>query len=272
MDLVVGDLLRGAEGIQGRTLRLPSGQVATFARASAGAGVDANGAAYDAAPHRPAVSITSGRSGIPIRPADAPRAVETLTIAHPGPIVPHTGYIRFVDRGAAAADGRLIHWGDAADADPRLVVLSTSNRFAVTYDPSTPTSSQMEVGSTPSAGDLVQIWWHLFSDGSVLIRQAVNDGVVVSATASPSNATPPPQAASGQFIYVGGRSASSVGGIELQVVRLHPDPEVSFGIMQGGSGLVVPPSLETQLVVDLLSQDPAVVGFVEVDGWLEATE
>lgn len=270
VDLVVADLLGGPEGIQGRTLRLPTGQVATFARASAGAGVDSAGESYDAAPHRPAVSVTSGRAGIPIRPADAPRAVESLTIEHPGRIVAHSGYMRFVDRGAGGtASSRYLQWGNATV--PRLIVSRATAGPAVNWEG----GGGGQVNSTASvhqtSGQLVEFWWWLSATGTVRLSYRYDGGTLVELAES-GTADAPPRTPAAPNISIGHISGGGVGGIEVQVARIHPDPEASVGLLQAGSGLLVPEDDVGALVVELLSRDPGLIAFEEVDGWLEATE
>jgi hypothetical protein len=265
VDLVVADLMARPDGMQGRTLRLPTGQTATFARTSTATATDSAAATYTVAPHYPGVQVTSGRAGILVRPASSPRTVESLVISHPGRIVAHTGYLRFIERGTSGVtSGRLFHWGNTANGNPRVLVYAASTRYTVAFNPGTQTLSQMGVGTTPTVGDLVEIWWHLHTNGSVQIRQRLNGGAVVDASQSAANAAPPPATPLANEMWLGTRGTSDVGNAEFQVLRIHPDPEASLGLMQAGSGLVVPGSGTSPLVVDLLSQDPDLHALVEV--------
>lgn len=239
VDLVVGDLLRSPDGIQGRTLRLPTGQVGTFSRASAGAGVDSAGASYDAPDHYPAISVSSDRGGIPLRPASGPRALETLVVDHPGRIVPHSGYLRFVDRGAGGlSNSRYMQWGDA---NPRLVILRGSGGPAANW--STVDSNVQSTGlSHPASGVLVQLWWRLRTTGRVqVIYQHGSDAVVEATESSPG--VIPPQVPSDPVITLGGGPGGTfVGGIDLEAFRIHADPEASLDVLRGGSGISTLPS------------------------------
>lgn len=269
VDLVVGDLASDPAGIQGRTLRLPTGQLATFARASAGSGVDAKGNSYDAPNHYPALSIAAGRAGIPLRPADSPRAVETLSIEYAGRIVPHTGYIRFVDRGAGAtASARYLQWGNAST--PRLIVLRGASGPTVNWDGGSGQQTSVSLGNA-TAGTLVQIWWRLTAAGTVSISHQYGASALAEAAASSAGDLPPSTPASLVMTVGGGPGDANAGGIDLEVLRIHPEDDASLGYMQVGSGLD-----PTEAHATLPPFDPdglPIVGLVQVgDGIYEIAE
>jgi len=234
VDLVVADLLARTDGMQGRTLRLPTGQTATFARTSTATATDSVAATYTVAPHYPAVQVTSGRAGLLIRPADSPRTVESLSVAYPGSIPPHTGYVRFVDRGAGAVtDARYVQWGTTGN---RLIVLRASAGPAVDYDGGS--GQQASTGTAhQSSGDLVQLWWRLRSTGTVQLWYQYGAGAVVQRPESAASTVPPVSPASAVITVGSGPTTDTVGGLEVQVLRIHPDPAASLDFMHAGTGL-----------------------------------
>lgn len=235
LELVVSDLVGSSAGIQGRTLTLPTGQLATFARASAGAGADGAGDPYDAPPHHTALQVTADRVGILLRPEDAPRAVETLSAAYVGRIVPHSGYLRYVDRGAAAvADARYLQWGSADS--PRLILLRGSSGPEVSWSAGVGTVSSQPAGHA-SAGQLVELHWRLTAAGEVQVSRRYASGSWVAGPLSSAGLVPPQNPAQPVITIGGGPGAANVGGIELQALRIHPDPDRSVDRLSAGTGL-----------------------------------
>lgn len=207
-----------------------TGHSGTFVRASAGTAVDSNGVTYTAGQYVPCWQWTGGVPGLLIRPADAPRTVESLTYTVPGPIVAHSGYIRFVDRGAAAvADARYLSWG------------TTGNRLAIARATNGPTANWnggsgqvFSIGTAhPTSGQLVELFWWLSATGTVRLSYRYDEGTLVERPESGSS-TAPPVTPSASTVSIGHVSAGSVGGIEVQRALLWPDPEATVAELEAG--------------------------------------
>lgn len=228
-----GTLFR-PDGVQGRNIRVETGQVAAFARASAADGVDSAGGSYSVPAQRPAWSQAVGRpeTGLPIRPADSPRAVETLSAPFLPPIAAHSGYVRFTDRGwAATVNARALVWGDASSTStPRVRLYRTGSAVTVAVLSG---SDVLQTGASVPGGaiipaDLVEVWWSLVAGATLEVSVSINGAPEVFAPGSTVPAMSLPFAASAPELHLGGRAAQNVGGMELHRAVIWPDPDATM--------------------------------------------
>ena len=113
-----------------------------------------------------------------------------------------TVYVKFVERGAAAAStglGLLRIGSGTAAADPRLVIREGSGVYRAEYDDGT-TDAGSALAAAPSIGDTVELLVTLTGAGVVQIHQSINGAAKTSATAATGGGLPP--AWSGARLYL----------------------------------------------------------------------
>jgi len=143
----------------------------------------------------------------PIVTTTAPvtRAADVLTFPWPHAPQAMTGYLRFVELGAAAMTGAsrvLLQIGTGTTA-PRLFVgaISADTTYRVSFS-TTASSTTSVLPSAPPIGARVELLWRLYADGSVQIEQSIDGGAPV--VAARSSAIGLPAAWSGQVMRLSG--------------------------------------------------------------------
>lgn len=232
VDLVVSDIV-ATPAMQGRIWRIPPVE-ARYERDSTAEAQDSRGESYVVGPHGPALQVTAGRVGVLLRPAEGPRAVETLTLGDLGAIVPHSGYCRYVDRGAGSASGSvLLHWG--GDTGPRMALVRGSDGLRAVWS-GDPDDVASEVAGHAAPGAWVEVVWRLSAAGRVRVSRRYDGGAWVEGALSDEGLTVPRVPDGYEITVGGGPEGVGTGGIELQALRIDADPAVAVDHLIGGTG------------------------------------
>lgn len=211
------------------TLNTLTGHSATFVRASAATATDSAGVTYTAGQYVPCWQVSSGAPGLLIRPADAPRTVESLTYTVASRIIAHSGYLRFIDRGAGAtADARYLQWGNGTA--PRLIIQRGSTGPVVNWDGGSGAVTS-EGTAHQTSGQLVELFWWLSATGTVELHYRYAGGAIAERPES-STSTAPPLTPAASTVSIGHLAAANVGGIELQRALIWPDPEATVAELE----------------------------------------
>lgn len=214
------------------SLRALTAQAAAFVRASPGTGTDHAATTYTVADNLPCWTVTGGRVGMLIRPADSPRAVETCAWPYPAIMPAHSGYLAWVERGTAGVTGgRYLQIGAADDSDPRIVVRQDASGTAVVWDDGSADRVSV-ISGQPSNGDLVEVRWSITAGGVLTSARSIN-GAAEVAGSTPSAGGSLPDTMSGAFVHLGGRGSSDVGHAEFRRVLLWAEPGLSMATLRG---------------------------------------
>lgn len=214
------------------SLRALTAQAGAFTRASPATGTDHNGATYTVADDLPCWTVTSGKVGLFIRPADAPRTAEACAWPFPAVMPAHSGYLAWIERGTASiTGGRYLQIGATDDSDPRIVVRQDGSGTAVVWDDGSAERTSV-ISGQPSNGDLVEVRWSITASGVLTTARAIN-GAAEVAGSEPAAGGALPDTMSAAFIHLGSRGGSDIGNAEFRRLLLWPVAGLSMAELRG---------------------------------------